>query len=51
LLVVFERDGEEPASPARQRRRAGSLFVVRPLIDYRALRVGNRLTARKETDD
>ena len=44
LLVVFERDGEEPATRhALKRRRAG----VRLLIDYRALRVGDRLTARR----
>ena len=44
LLVVFERDGEEPATRhALKRRRAG----IRLLIDYRALRVGDRLTARR----
>jgi hypothetical protein len=46
LLIVFERDGEEP----ERRRAAGSeqacLFAVRLLIDQRALRVGDRLSVR-----
>jgi hypothetical protein len=43
LLVVFERDGEEPATRHASGRRAG----VRLLIGDRALRVGDRLTARR----
>ncbi len=50
LLVVFARDGEEPAAtPAAASRRAYS--PVGLLIDSRALRVGGRLTVWEETDD
>jgi hypothetical protein len=50
-LVVSERDGEEPASRHVSGGEQACLFAVRLLIDYRALRVGDRLTVREETDD
>jgi hypothetical protein len=49
LLVVFECNGEEPASGTPASRRAYS--PVRSLIDSRALRVGDRLAVREETED
>lgn len=51
LLVVFECDGEESASRHASGGEQACLFVVRLLIDYRAVRVGDRLAVREETDD
>jgi hypothetical protein len=52
LVIVFERDGEEPET----RLVAGDgerilLFAVTMLIQRRRLHVGDRLTVRAATDD
>jgi hypothetical protein len=51
LLIVFERDGEEPATRHANGGEQACLFAVRMLIDHRALRVGDRLTVRGPSSD
>jgi hypothetical protein len=46
LLIVFERDGEEPATRQASGGEQACLFAVRMLIDHRRLRVGDRLTVK-----
>jgi hypothetical protein len=44
LLIVLERDGEEPATRRANGGEQALLFAVAMLIDCRRLRVGDRLT-------
>lgn len=46
LLIVFERDGEEPATRHASGGEQACLFAVRLLIDHRQLRAGDRLTVK-----
>jgi hypothetical protein len=51
LLIVFERDGEEPATRRASGAEQACLFAVRLLIDQRALRAGDRLTVCAGDDE
>jgi hypothetical protein len=51
LLIVFERDGEEPMTRRADGPQQACLFAVRLLIDCRGLQAGDRLSVRKESAD
>ena len=51
LLIVWERDGEEPVTRRADGPQQACLFAVRLLIDCRGLRAGDRLTVREESAD
>ena len=51
LLIVWERDGEEPITRRADGPQQACLFAVRLLIDCRGLRAGDRLTVREESAD